>query len=198
MLDSLLMMVGDWFHPEHYWQLTPLVMALALAVFSLFFEDIALILGVAIVHHDATLLTPVLLGLYFGITAGDMLIYSAGRWLQHLPWVARRLAKPTTHARITTLRARMIPMLFICRVIPASRLPTFLAAGVVQVPLVTFVAISLTTVALWVALIVFGGFNLARVVEQMFGFSSAWLLLPLVALMLSAVVFHSKGRRYAR
>ena len=197
MLDALLMTVGDWFHPEHYWQLTPLVMALALGFFSLFFEDIALILGVAILHHDATLLMPVMLGLYFGITGGDVLIYSAGRWLQHLPWVARRLAKPQTHARITTLRGRMIPMLFICRVIPASRLPTFLAAGVVRVPFAKYVALSLTTVALWVALIVLGGFNLARVVEQMFGFSSLWLLLPLAVFMGSALFLHAKGRRYA-
>lgn len=192
-----MMTVGEWFHPEHYWQLTPLMMALALGFFSLFFEDIALILGVAILHHDATLVMPVILGLYFGITGGDLLIYSAGRWLQHLPWVARRLAKPSTQTRIATIRGRMIPMLFICRGIPASRLPTFLAAGVVRVSVAKFVAISLITVALWVGLIVFGGFNLARVVEQNFGFSSLWLLLPLAMLMLSAVYFHAKGRRYA-
>jgi len=163
----------------------------------LFFEDIALILGVAILHHDATLLMPVILGLYFGITGGDVLIYSAGRWLQHLPWVARRLAKPTTQTRISTIRVRVIPMLFICRAIPASRLPTFLAAGVVRVPFVKFVTISLTTVALWVALIVFGGFNLARVVEQTLGFSSLWLLLPFVSLMGSAVYFNARRCRYA-
>lgn len=192
-----MMTVGEWFHPEHYWQLTPLMMALALGFFSLFFEDIALILGVAILHHDATLVMPVILGLYFGITGGDLLIYSAGRWLQHVPWVARRLEKPSTQARIATIRGRMIPMLFICRVIPASRLPTFLAAGVVRVSVTKFVAISLITVALWVGLVVFGGFNLARVVEQNFGFSSLWLLLPLAMLMLSAVYFHAKGRRYA-
>lgn len=191
------MTVGDWFHPEHYWQLTPVLMALTLGFFSLFFEDIALILGIAILQHDAILLVPVILGLYLGITGGDLLIYSAGRWLQHLPWVSRRLCRPATQSRVAIMRARILPMLVVCRAIPASRLPTFLAAGVVQVPLAKFVAISLSTVALWVGFIIFGGVNIARVFEQLLGFSSTWLLLPLATLMGAAVFFHTKGRRYA-
>lgn len=196
-MDPWWAMVADWFRPEHYWQLSPLVMAVALALLSLVFEDVALLIGVAILHHEAGHLLPVVLGLYFGITGGDMLLYTAGRWLQHLPFIARRLTRPATQSRVARMRTQLLPMLVICRVIPASRLPTFLAAGLVRVPFARYAAISLLTVGVWVALVTFGGFNLARAVESMLGISSAWLLLPVALLMAGATLYHAKGRRYA-
>lgn len=197
MFDPLVASITVWFQPEHYWQLMPWVMALALAVFSLFFEDIALIIGIAILQHNAALALPVFFGLYVGVTGGDMLIYTAGRWLKHMPFIARRLDKPATQRRVGLIRAKMLPMLVLCRAIPASRFPTFLAAGVVRVPLMTYTAISLVTVGAWVAMILFGGYNLARFVEQSIGISASWLLLPLAMAILTVTFFHARGNRYA-
>jgi membrane protein DedA with SNARE-associated domain len=156
-----------------------------------------LLVGVAILQHDAVRTLPVLLGLYGGITGGDVLIYAAGRWLQHVPFISRRLEKPSMQGRIIKMRVRILPMLMICRAIPASRLPTFLAAGVLRVPLVKYMAISLFTVAVWLGVVVFGGSNLARITQEMYGISPAWLLIPFVAFIMGGGLFHLHGRRYA-
>ncbi len=189
-------MITEWFQPEHFLLLSPVVMAIALAGFSLIFEDVAIIIGIALLHQDASLAVPVFCGLYFGIILGDALLYAAGRWLQHVPWVARKLASGKTQSRLPGLRSKVLPMLVICRAIPASRLPTFLAAGVLRVPLAYFLSIIVVTAALWVALVVFIGFNVANAIEGYFGFSSGWLLLPLVLCIIFLSLRHSKKQKY--
>lgn len=196
-MDGLLISIGGLFHPEYYAQMAPLVIAVSLAALSLFFEDVALLIGIALTQLNATLLLPVLLGLMGGFLMGDMLIYSAGRWLQHLSWVARRINGPSTAARIRLLRGRIIPALFICRMIPASRLPTFIAAGVLKVPALTYFSISVISASLWIGVTVLAGVNILRQFEAIAGFSSAWLLIPMVGLLLFTLLRQPKAGAYA-
>lgn len=196
-VDALLMWFGGLFHPDYYAQMAPFFVAISLAALSLFFEDVALLIGIALTQHHAALLTPVLLGLFFGFITGDMLIYAAGRWLQHLSWVARRINSPGAVARIAQLRGRIIPALFICRMIPASRLPTFIAAGVLKVPTLTYFAISITSASLWIGVTVLAGVNILRQFENILGFSSAWLLIPLLGLLLFTLFRQPKAGAYA-
>ncbi|MBY0356329.1 MAG: VTT domain-containing protein [Rickettsiales bacterium] len=177
--------------------LSPVVMALALAGFSLIFEDIAIIIGIALLHRDASLAVPVFCGLYFGIIFGDVMLYMAGRWLQHVPYIARKLASEKAQIRMNGLRAKLLPMLVMCRAIPASRLPTFLAAGVLRIPIAQFLCIIMLTVAVWVTLVVFVGFNAANAIENYFGFSSGWLLVPIILCLIIVSIRHSKKQKYA-
>lgn len=191
------MWIGGLFHPEYYAQMAPFVIAISLAVFSLFFEDVALLIGIALTQLNAALLLPVLLGLMCGFLMGDMLIYSAGRWLQHLSWVARRINGPSTAARIRQLRGRIIPALFICRMIPASRLPTFIAAGVLKVPTLTYFGISMISASLWIGVTVLAGVNILRQFEAIAGFSSAWLLIPMIGVLAYTLFRQPKAGAYA-
>mgnify|MGYP003386417936 CR=1 FL=1 len=179
MLHFLTTLVASWFEPMSYWQLSPVGLAVALALFSLLFEDVALLIGIATLNHNRDVAMPVFLGLFFGIVIGDVMLYATGRWLKNISMVQRFLARPSTHQRAVILKKNLLPMLVISRGIPASRLPTFLLAGVVRLNFMTFFSIIVPTVLLWVVLILFAGLNLAHLFEQSFGFSSTWLLLPL-------------------
>lgn len=196
-MDAVLMWVGGLFHPEYYAQMAPFVIAVSLAAFSLFFEDVALLVGIALTQHNAALLMPVLLGLFCGFISGDMLIYSAGRWLQHLPWIDRNIRRPRAAARIRHLRSRIVPALFICRMIPASRLPTFIAAGVLKVPTLTYFSISVTSASLWIGFTVLAGVNILRQFESLVGFSSSWLIIPVLGLFVFSLIRQPKVGAYA-
>ena len=191
-MDTVLMAAAGLFQPEFYLQHGPVVLAIALGVFSLFFEDIAILIGIAIVQHDMVLMQAVLLGLYAGFITGDMLIYAAGRWLKHAPFIARRMATAKAQAWVVRMRGHMIPMLVICRAIPASRLPTFLAAGILKVPALKYLCISMMTAGIWVTVTVIVGVNIVQMFERSVGFSSVWLLVPLIGLAIVMTLRHMK------
>lgn len=179
MFEFFTVLVASWFEPMSYWQLSPVGLAVALGLFSLLFEDVALLIGIATLNHNHTLAMPVFLGLLVGIICGDILLYAAGRWLKNIPMIERFVARHATHERGLILKKNLLPMLVISRCIPASRLPTFLLAGVLKIRFLLFCSIIIPTVLLWVGLILFAGVNVSHFVEQTFGFSSVWLLLPL-------------------
>ncbi len=174
----------NWFDPMTYWVLSPIMLALALGAFSLLFEDIALFIGIAVIHHDPVLILPVFIGLYGGIVSGDLLLYGTGRWLNRLVLVKNLIQKPSVTNAVTNLRRRLWPMILISRAIPASRLPTFLAAGLMRVSMISFSLVILTSVALWTAFILFGGASLLHFVETKLNISPFWLLLPLIFFLL--------------
>ena len=175
--------------PEFYLQFSPWLIALALGLLSLLFEDIALVLGVALVHRAPEFGMPIFIGLYIGIVAGDLMLYGAGRWLKHWPRLQRWLDQPQIQRRAELLRGNLWPLIVLCRAIPVSRLPTFVAAGLLKVPVLPFTLVIATTVLAWVGLILFGGVNLTQFVEMTLGISALWLLLPLVMLWLASTIY---------
>lgn len=177
--------IHHWFDPMTYWLLSPIVLAIGLGLLSLLFEDIALLLGIALLHHDSTLAYYIFSGLFLGILLGDFSLYIAGRWLKNMPFVTQMLMKPKMQRVSTKIGQHIIPMLIICRAIPASRLPTFLTAGVLKTPFKIFALIIVPSVLLWVTLILFAGFNLTHFVEETLHISSFWLLLPFLMIALS-------------
>jgi membrane protein DedA with SNARE-associated domain len=187
MLQSTVPFVPDWLDANALLQLSPVWMALLLGAFSLLFEDIALLIGVAILHHDMGLMWPVFLGLYVGIVGGDLMLYASGRWLNRFPAVARLSARPAVAARMGRIRAALFPMLVLSRAIPASRLPTFLAAGIARVSFAKFVLIIAVTVLVWTGAILFGGASLSIAFSQTFGFSLLWLFIPAAVFLLVPV-----------
>lgn len=176
--------------PEFYQQFSPWMLALALGLLTLLFEDVALLIGVGFVHQSPELALPVGVGLYAGIVIGDLLLYGAGRWLQHWPRLARWLAQPRIAQRATLLRGNLWPLIILCRAIPASRLPTFVAAGLLRVPALRFALVIAVSVLLWVGMVLAGGVSLIRFVEMSLGISALWLLLPLGLIWLTSLIYH--------
>ncbi len=97
------------------------------------------------------------LACFFGIWLGDVALYLAARWLGR-PLLAtglgRRLASPEAVERSEVWFARRgLWLLVLSRVIPGTRLPTYLAAGFLRVSLLRFCLVTAVAVAVWTAAI---------------------------------------------
>lgn len=175
-------MFGSWFNPDYYMQMSPWAMAAALGLLTLLFEDVALLIGVALAHSKPSLLMPLFIGLYTGILLGDVLLYAAGRWLKDIGFVKRWMDKGGIAVKTEAVRKNFLPMLILCRAIPATRLPTLVIAGLLRYNLPVFILIIATSVLFWVGAILLGGINLVTYMEMVLGFSSLWLL-PFIAML---------------
>lgn len=146
------------------------------------------------------------LGCFFGIWIGDALLYLAargfGRPVLDRPWAGRFL-NPASVARSEQWFAeRGTWLLFSSRLIPGTRLPTYLAAGFMRVPFSKFLLVTGIAVAAWTVTI----FLLARTFgSRLVGFlerwqGGGWVLLTvglalLVVLRLSMKLADAKNRR---
>lgn len=171
-------------NPMTYWLLSPLVIALGLGAISLVVEDVALLFGIALLHHDESLSMAIFLGLFFGILCGDFLLYAAGRWLKNLSWVDRLIQKPKARLISHKINQHMLPMLLLSRIIPASRLPTFITAGIVRTPFIRFSIIIIPSVLLWVSFILYAGLNLTQIFQDTLQVSPAMVIFSIIGLML--------------
>lgn len=92
---------------------------------------------------------------FLGIWMGDAGLYALARWLGR-PWFDRsRLAK---HATAVTrseawFQRRGLGLLVFSRMLPGARLPTYLAAGFLRVPLAPFLLITGLASFAWTALV---------------------------------------------
>lgn len=92
---------------------------------------------------------------FAGIWLGDALLYGlargAGLRLRRWSWMRRQLDSPRVREAETWFRRRGWAMLWLCRIIPGARLPTYLAAGVVRLPVLPFLAVTGAAALLWTA-----------------------------------------------
>lgn len=92
---------------------------------------------------------------FAGIWLGDALLYGlargAGLRLRRWSWLRRRLDSPRVREAETWFRKRGWAMLWLCRIIPGARLPTYLAAGIVRLPVLPFLAVTGAAALLWTA-----------------------------------------------
>lgn len=176
------------------WLMTPLAIALVLAAVSLILEDGALALGVLAVHHNPDQTTAIFCGLFGGIVLGDLLLYGAGRWLQGMPRVRRWLEGPRIAGQLLQMQTRMWPAIILCRAVPVSRLPTFTAAGVLQVPFLTFALVISFSAFIWVGALLYAGVSLVTVFTEKFGFSGLWLLPLLVTAMVAPLLWPKRKK----
>lgn len=92
---------------------------------------------------------------FAGIWLGDALLYGlargAGLRLRRWSWLRRRLDSPRVREAEAWFQKRGWAMLWLCRAIPGARLPTYLAAGVVRLPVLRFLAVTGAAALLWTA-----------------------------------------------
>jgi membrane protein DedA with SNARE-associated domain len=156
--------------PAGFGEWNPVLQAITLAALTLVSED-----GAAI---GAALLSAVGLlewrgsfcGIFLGIWFGDVALYAvARRWGRPLlaqPWVARRIP-PARLAASERWFARVGGWALIaCRVAPGTRLPTYLAAGLLRMPFATFLAITGAAAFAWSAAVFSLSFTLGTAVER--------------------------------
>ena len=142
-----------------------------------------------------------------GLVVGDLLLYAAGRWIgRPVTRVAplRWMIRPEELERACRwFTERSAALLIGGRFVPGTRLPTYVAAGVVRMPPVPFGFWIVVAAVLWTPLLV-GGTALfgAVAAEQIGAFQQRalpWLIVTalgaLVALRVGIPLFSAAGRR---
>lgn len=133
--------------------------ALAASIFAgtLVYEDGATVLAATLSASGRLDPALGLLAAFVGIWVGDIGLYAMGSTLGRHTTKSRRLQrllKPEWVAKAQAWFARHGSMaLVLSRAIPGSRLPLYLAAGALRLPLRRFVRITGTCAALWVSAI---------------------------------------------
>lgn len=117
-------------------------------------EDAAVLTGGVLASTDMLSAWPVFLVCFLGIWAGDLGLYFLARWFGR-PVINRLWGNRGRTAEKMTLsedwfRQRGLFALVLCRVIPGTRLPTYLAAGLLRMPAPSFSVVTGVLAAIWV------------------------------------------------
>jgi len=135
----------------------PVMLAL-LAVATLVSEDLACIGGGLLVAAGKLAFGPVAAACFTGIFVGDLLLVVAGRWGERrvlAAWPLRSWVSAGAVERAGRWFAQKGAYLILAsRFMPGTRLPTYIAAGILRVPLVKFVPWFLLACILWTPLLV--------------------------------------------
>lgn len=183
------------------------VLLLLIAAATLVSEDLTCIATGLLVSRGTIGFIPGTLACFAGIVVGDFLLYLAGltigrRALRHRPF--RWLVKEADLARTSAWFARKGPGLVLAtRFVPGTRLPTYLAAGILHTRFLPFAAFFLLAAAVWTPLLVGLAYGFGDRVLEAFASWRRWSL-PLVLavgigflLLIELVIplFSWRGRR---
>jgi membrane protein DedA with SNARE-associated domain len=95
-----------------------------------------------------------------GIWTGDLALFFAGRfasrWRPLARWMDRRWRPSELQAMAARLERGAGLAILLSRMVPGSRLPLYVAAGVMRLPALVFAAATAVAVLLWTAAIVGG------------------------------------------
>jgi membrane protein DedA with SNARE-associated domain len=133
---------------------------LGLAIGTLVSEDASLAGAAGLARVG--LVSPLAAGaaVALGIWAGDLALFFAGRfasrWRPLARWVERRWRPTELQAMAARLERGAGLAILISRVLPGTRLPLYVAAGVMRLPTMMFVFATAVAVLIWTAVIVGG------------------------------------------
>ena len=161
----------------------PLIQILTIAAATLVSEDLTCLASGNLAAAGELPWAVAITGCIVGIYLGDLGLYAIGRML-HRPVfaAARRLVDPAATERFTDLlRRRAGWTLSLSRLLPGSRLPMYIAAGVARVPLKTFSLFTGLAVLIWTPPLVLVGGWLGQAIhvriQRIIGIGSiAWLI----------------------
>lgn len=137
---------------------TVIFMMVLLALATLVSEDLTCIGAGLLVARGAMDFVPATMGCLLGIFIGDMLLYTAGRWIgppalrrAPLKWMFKR----NQVERGAAFFQKQGPALVIAtRFVPGTRLPTYFASGMFRAPFLKFAGWFLLAAAVWTPLLV--------------------------------------------
>ncbi len=130
----------------------------ALGAATLLSEDLTLVVAGLMVSRGLLAFWPATTACLVGIFLGDLLLVAAGRWLGRAALTRRPLrwwVTPAAVERATRwFRGRGPRVVFASRFLPGSRLPLFLAAGILRAPWRGLAGALLLGALLWTPLLV--------------------------------------------
>lgn len=163
-----------------------LVVSMLLIALSTFVtEDLACIATGLLVARDRISFVEGTLACMAGIFLGDVWLYLSGRWLGR-PWLSRAPLKWLVSAEAVGRSARWFErrgalVIFLSRFVPGTRLPTYVAAGMLHMGFWRFTLSLFIPVALWTPLLVGLAWFLGEQVFALFEIFSRWAALGLGA-----------------
>jgi membrane protein DedA with SNARE-associated domain len=135
-----------------------LVIALSLAIATLVSEDLTCIAAGALVAGGQIGFLPATAACFAGIAVGDLLLFLAGRVVGRrlLDWgiVRKRVSAHALERSTAWFQRRGFFVVLLTRFLPGTRLPTYLAAGMLRTSVARFTAWFLLAAALWTPLLV--------------------------------------------
>ena len=149
--------VLEWVGSVADWGGTPWVL-LALALSTFASDDLACVAGGLLVAAGRLDFWSATLACFIGIVVGDLILVAAGRWLgraalQRWPLRGRVSAEGLARAE-EWFAQRGGRAIFISRFVPGTRLPLYLAAGVLRAPWGRLALWFAAAVAIWAPLVV--------------------------------------------
>lgn len=181
---------------------------IGIAASTLISEDLACIAAGTLAAQGQLSLPAAIAASLVGIVAGDLLLYGAGYFGGHAILRFRFIAKYISSEKV--LRAenwfasRGKAVVVISRFVPGMRLPTYLAAGVLRMPVVRFTLLLIVAAAIWTPAIVgisyYSGATLAKLLVHQNSLM-LWVAVALTFLLLWSLLAFArslmtfKGRR---
>ena len=122
-------------------------MSLALSLFlgTFVLEDLALASALAFISQGKISFPEAFLACALGIAVGDVGLYLLGRFAARIPFFSKKIQS----ARFRNDQ-RMDYAIVISRAVPGTRLPTYLAAGVIHYSFIRFFLLTVFSVSVWV------------------------------------------------
>ncbi|MFA6961851.1 MAG: alpha/beta fold hydrolase [Opitutaceae bacterium] len=166
------------------------VMLVLLVVATLVSEDLTCIAAGLLVATGKLTFGPAAVACFTGIFVGDLLLVLAGRWLGHgvlKRWPLRGRVSPEAVARAEQwFSQRGAWVILASRFMPGTRLPTYVAAGILRMPWTKFTLWFALACALWTPLLV----GVAAVVGDVaLGWLQAWAHISVWLVVIGLVVW---------
>lgn len=157
--------------------------------YSIFFgtfllEDLALISGIALVSENKISFSSAFLACFFGIAIGDIGLYGIGYLASRFTFVNQLgFLKRHRYALSRLKKSELLTYsIFISRLIPGTRLTTYLGAGFLHYSFIKFVVVTIISCYLWVLTALYGGETLNHI------FKDHWVLALLSFLVFLEIV----------
>ena len=144
-----------------------IVLLLALVVATYISEDLTCITAGLLVAQGIVGFVPATLACLIGIFTSDLALFAAGRWLGR-PALARMVSPERMHMASSWLRDRGPLVILASRFLPGTRLPTYTAAGALQMPWLRFAGYFAVATILWTPLLVGAAAAWGEVAERAF------------------------------
>ena len=172
-------------------------LVLAIFLFTFVYEDGATLLAASLAVAGSLDVRLGFVSAFLGIWIGDMGLYllgsSIGRRAVSSRWTARFVSKESLGKAESWFRKRGPLTIVMSRFLPGTRLPLYVAAGVLRLPAKLFSTITGICSAIWVAAI-FGIWHFAPRLPFLTAHNARWFL---VAALLFGPALHSKGAALA-
>ncbi len=166
----------------------PILQALTLGLATFVQEDVPTVTAAALAAAGALSTLAGFWGIFLGIWVGDLLLFGMarvlGRPVMELAWVKKRISATQVTRQEAWFSERGTWLLLSARMIPGTRLPTYLAAGVLRWPIGQFMAVTGGAAMVWTLV----WFGLARILGQqlpgIWAKWQQWAWIPLATLVM--------------